>query len=164
MTDKGKAKILLRAVVLVLACGLLAGCSASEKGQDAESAEYQLRSLTGVESAQVTIRKNTSGLTVTNSNRALIILDMSANARMTDADLNFILRTGWSLRASRELADGVSVGIEGNPKIDLGRMLEKDGWVEEGQPLPGKYLANVPYSLLKARFGDWPAEVPTSAP
>lgn len=161
---RSNAKLLFRAGVLVLVCGLMAGCSASAKGQDTASAERHLRSLSGVESAKVTITKNTSGLTITNSNRALIILEMSPSARITNADLDFILRTGWSLRASRELAAGVSVGIEGNSVIDLGRMLEKDGWVEDGQPLPEKDLANVPSRLLKARFGDWPVKAPTSAP
>lgn len=158
--SRSNAKLLLRAGVLVLACGLMAGCSASAKGQDTESAERHLRSLSGVESAKVAITKNTSGMTITNSNRALIILEMRPSARLTDADLAFILQTGWSLRASRELAAGVSVGIEGNSVIDLGRMLEKDGWVEDGQPLPEKNLANVSSRLLEDRFGDWPAEAP----
>lgn len=161
---RGNTKLLLCTGVIVLACGLATGCSASTKGQDVESAERHLGSLSGVESVRVTITKNTSGLTVTNSNRALIILNMRPSAGLTDADIDFILRTGWSLRASRELVGGVSVGIEGNSDIDLGQMLEEDDWVEDGQPLPEKDLANVPARLLEARFGDWPAEVPTSAP
>lgn len=161
---RSNAKVLLYTGAVVTACGLLSGCHASAKGQDAESAERHLRSLSGVESVTVTITKNTSGLTATNSNRAFIILDMGPSAGLTDADLEFILRTGWSLRASRELVGGVSVGIEGNSDIDLGRMLEEDDWVQDGQPLPEKDLANVPARLLEDRFGDWPAEVPTSAP
>lgn len=162
-------EIIKRVHALVAAAGLAAftlaltaSCaSGSARGQNLESAEGALRQIPGVQSADVSIRKNTSGLTVTNSNRALIVLHVKPEASQstfTKREVDFILQTGWSLRADRELADGVSIGVEGNDDINVGRLLSTFGWVQTGQPVPGKQVANVPADLLRRAFGKWPAE------
>jgi hypothetical protein len=148
---------------------LLSGCSGASaaRGQTTQEAEQFLRSLAGVEAAEVSVERNTSGLDTSNSNRALIILTLDPKTTtdsIDDAEVDAIIQTGWSLQANRELANGVGIGLQGAPKVSLGKVLERSGWVKTGAALPGKTSAIIPADLLRDRLGDWPAAAPTVNP
>lgn len=156
-------------VVAALLCGVLVlpGCTPASpaRGQTPEGAEEYLRTLPGIAAAAVSVEHSTSRLDVSNSNRALIILTLepeSTNETITDAEIDAIVQTGWSLHASRELANGVGIGMRGAPDVSVGKFLQRSGWVEDGAVVPGRTSAIVPASLLRERLGEWPAAAPTT--
>lgn len=153
-------------VGMTVAAMALTSCASSPQGgQSSEDAKAALKTLPGVIDASIEIEKDTSGISATNANRAAIVLDMDgriSNEAISNAEIDFILQTGWSLSAGRSLARGVTVGVEGAPEISVGKLLERAGWVESGAPVPGAQSGNVPARLLEDRFGDWPAKPPAS--
>ncbi|WP_413602318.1 hypothetical protein [Curtobacterium sp. Curtsp57] len=154
-----------RAVVLVglMATALvLASCAdSSPVGQTPAAAESALKTLPGVEDASVSIEKDTSGLSAANTSRAVVILKMDSgttNDQVSDAEVDFILQTGWSMGASRPLVRGVTVGVDGAEALSVGKLLDRAGWVESGSPIPGAQSGNVPARLLEDPFGKWPGK------
>lgn len=139
--------------------------ASAARGQTSEDAEEYLRTPPGIAAAEVSVEHNTSVLDVSNSIRALIMLTLepeSTDETITDAEVDAIVRTGWSLRANRALADGVGAGVRGAPDVSLGTLLQRSGWVEEGAVVPSRTSAVVPASLLRERLGEWPAAAPTA--
>ncbi|WP_137766926.1 hypothetical protein C1N75_05460 [Curtobacterium sp. SGAir0571] len=111
----------------------------------------------------MSVEHSTSGLDVSNSNRALIILTLepeSTNETITDAEIDAIIQTAWSLHASRELANGVGVGMRGAPDVSVGKLLQRSGWVEEGAAVPGRTSTIIPARHLRERLGELPAAAP----
>lgn len=154
-------------VVAALLCGVLVlpGCTPASpaRGQTPEDAEEYLRTLPGIAAAAVSVEHSTSGLDVSNSNRALIILTLepeSTNETITDAEIDAIIQTAWSLHASRELANGVGVGMRGAPDVSVGKLLQRSGWVEEGAAVPGRTSTIIPARHLRERLGELPAAAP----
>lgn len=168
-TPHGGRGVRAWSIVAVLLCGVLVlpGCTpaSAARGQTPEDAKEYLRTLPGIAAAEVSVEQSTSGLDASNSNRALIILTLepeSTNETITDWEIDAIVQTGWSVHASRELANGVGIGVRGAPDLSVGKLLQRSGWVEEGAAVPGRTSAIVPASLLRERLGEWPAAAPTA--
>ncbi len=148
----------VRAGLSLVALLLTAGCSAVPAGgQSKDEALAQVRSIAGIDKADVSSGGSFSGFTRQSYTIVAVTLSPGFEIAKTQDFAEFLARVAWSVNVE-EPNTGLSFEIDGSPPSELEAAFRDAGW--DVPTDPGAHLSDVSWKVAREKLGRWPGPVP----